>query len=70
MVKSGMVLIIVAAVSWFLAVLLSALNDTVSILIPVSVFIGVSGTVLLFIGVLADRIKEKKEEKSDDLSKY
>jgi glucose uptake protein GlcU len=38
------------------------------VLLPSSIVIGGLGVVLVFIGVLMDRIKEKQEEDEDDLT--
>lgn len=70
MIKTGVAFILVAAVLWFLAFPLSLLGQFSFILFPSAMIIGGLGAVVLLIGVVLDRIKDKKEEDPDDLSKY
>ncbi len=75
MVKLGMALLFVAALILLLVVISGAITEiphAVTQHLTSSVILAflVAGVVLLFAGVVVDRIKERQEEDKDDLSKY
>ncbi|GGK09125.1 hypothetical protein GCM10007063_34450 [Lentibacillus kapialis] len=73
MIRFGVLLIPTAIVVFILSNVISffIINIRVSLILFISsIVIGVVGLLLIFIGVLRDKIKEKREEDQDDLSKY
>lgn len=73
MIRFGIVLIPIATILFILSNSVSffVINLRYSLTLFISsIVIGILGVLFIFIGVLRDRIKEKKEEDQDDLSKY
>lgn len=73
MIRFGIVLAAVCIIFFLLSITISYIANNllyVLIIFAISVVIGVTGQLLVLIGVLKERIKEKKEEDQDDVSKY
>ncbi|WP_164670756.1 hypothetical protein [Virgibacillus doumboii] len=73
MIRTGLILIPLSTVFYVLAVTVSffASNYLYNITLIISaIVLGSLGTSLVFFGVLKDRVKSKKEEDQDDISKY
>ncbi|ALX47633.1 hypothetical protein [Lentibacillus amyloliquefaciens] len=73
MIRFGVFLIPTAITIFILSNVISffIINVKVSLILFISsIAIGVLGLLLIFIGVVRDRIKEKRGEDQDDLSKY
>ncbi|OZM57476.1 hypothetical protein CIB95_08460 [Lottiidibacillus patelloidae] len=71
MLKAGLVLIFIAAALYFGGIVTVFANETLAAtLFPSAVVLALLGSILIIIGVINDRIVEKKEEDKDDLSKY
>jgi hypothetical protein len=71
MLKAGLVLIFIAVIMYIggIATALSASSIAVT-LIPSAIVLALLGSIIIIIGVINDRVKEKEEEDKDDLSKY
>jgi membrane protein implicated in regulation of membrane protease activity len=71
MLKSGLILIFIAAIMYFGGMLTVFANEKLAVtLFPSAVVLALLGSILIIIGVVKDRIVEKEEEDEDDLSKY
>ncbi|GAA0430682.1 hypothetical protein GCM10008983_03880 [Lentibacillus halophilus] len=73
MIWFGVILIPTAVIVFILSNIISffIINISVSLILFISsIIIAVLAVLFIFIGVLKDRIKEKKEEDQDDLSQY
>ncbi|GAA0440836.1 hypothetical protein GCM10008983_17410 [Lentibacillus halophilus] len=73
MIRFGVLLLPTAILLFVLSNAISffIINIRVSLILFISsIVIGVIGFLLIFIGVLRDRIQEKRRENQDDLSKY
>jgi uncharacterized membrane protein len=73
MIRFGVVLMAISTVLFVLQTPFSFVANNLVydfIFFIFAILSGVLGVLLLFIGVLRDRIKQKKEEDQDDLSKY
>lgn len=69
MIRLGMGFIFIAIILWVLAVPLTFIEPSGFIFFA-AIIAGFLGGVLVFVGVLRDRMKEIKEDDNDDLSKY
>lgn len=68
MVRFGSTLIIIAAIFLFLAYI-GLIFDAIY-LFPIAITVGLIGSIILIIGVIKERLEEKKEEKEHDYRQY
>ena len=73
MIRFGLILIPISTILYILSFAVPFISDKFLyslILFIIAIILGSLGTIVIFVGVLRDRIKHKKEEDQDDVSKY
>jgi cadmium resistance protein CadD (predicted permease) len=71
MLKAGLILIFIAVILYVGGIVTAISASSIAVtLIPSAIVLALLGSILIIIGVINDRLKEKEEEDKDDLSKY
>jgi cadmium resistance protein CadD (predicted permease) len=68
-IKAGLAFLGIGAILWVLAIPFAFAKE-MFYLFPSAIVLGILGSILILIGVLIDRLKEKKEDDEDDLGQY